>query len=300
MDEAGADARGARRRRSGDREREALRRRRHDRSSTMGADHARQDDARLRHRGNRWTTRRGPTPREHLGVTALGGKIYAVGGRTAGFDTNMATGRGLQPRTGRWSRLPRARPARRDRRGRHRTLDRVGRRRGAAGTIRTVYRYDVERRRWSRLPNLPTPRHGLGVAAVGGKVYVIGGGTSPGSRSARRTSLWRFDRQAGHDVAAAAGLVDEVDAVVLAVRAGDPEEEREPAPEAEPCPPCASGRSKRSVRPRPGSRASGLLGNAVQKTSYGSVTSGGGKRGPEDRSGMRHQAQCSPAARGHS
>jgi N-acetylneuraminic acid mutarotase len=49
-----------------------------------------------------------------------------------------------------------------------------------AGTIRSVYRYDVRRRGWSRLANLPTPRHGLGVAAVGSKVYVIGGGTSPG------------------------------------------------------------------------------------------------------------------------
>jgi N-acetylneuraminic acid mutarotase len=47
-------------------------------------------------------------------------------------------------------------------------------------TIRTVYRYDVRRRRWSRLPNLPTPRHGLGVVALGNKVYVLAGGTTPG------------------------------------------------------------------------------------------------------------------------
>ena len=36
------------------------------------------------------------------------------------------------------------------------------------------------RRRWSRLADLPTPRHGLGVAALGGAVYVIGGGPKPG------------------------------------------------------------------------------------------------------------------------
>lgn len=48
------------------------------------------------------------------------------------------------------------------------------------GTIRTVYGFDVTRRRWRRLPDLPTPRHGLGVAAVAGRVYAVAGGTTPG------------------------------------------------------------------------------------------------------------------------
>jgi N-acetylneuraminic acid mutarotase len=128
-----------------------------------------------------WTSRRGPTPREHLGVAALGGRIYAVGGRTAGFDTNMALVEVYNTTTGRWTRLPKV-PGRRGgtgAAGTGRSIVSVGGE-APAGTIRTVYRYDVRRRRWSRLPNLPTPRHGLGVAAVGRKVYVIGGGTSPG------------------------------------------------------------------------------------------------------------------------
>ena len=37
----------------------------------------------------RWSVVAGPTPREHLGVTALAGTVYAVGGRTAGLDTNL-------------------------------------------------------------------------------------------------------------------------------------------------------------------------------------------------------------------
>jgi N-acetylneuraminic acid mutarotase len=129
----------------------------------------------------RWATRRGPTPREHLGVTALGGRIYVVGGRTAGFDTNMALVEAFSPRTGRWSRLPKV-PSRRGgtgAAGTGRSIVSVGGE-APAGTIRSVYRYDVRRRGWSRLANLPTPRHGLGVAALGSKVYVIGGGTSPG------------------------------------------------------------------------------------------------------------------------
>ena len=31
-----------------------------------------------------------------------------------------------------------------------------------------------------QLEDLPTPRHGLGVAAFGGRVFVIGGGPEPG------------------------------------------------------------------------------------------------------------------------
>ena len=43
--------------------------------------------------------------------------------------------------------------------------------------------------RWVQLESLRTPRHGLGVAAFGGRVFVIGGGPEPGADSQRpRTS----------------------------------------------------------------------------------------------------------------
>jgi len=132
--------------------------------------------------GRRWSTiARGPPPREHLAVTALGGRIYALGGRTAGFDTNLALAEAYNPRTHKWRRLPPL-PGKRGGTG----AAGVGRRvvsvggEAPGGTIRAVYAFNVLRGRWSRLPNLPTPRHGLGVAAVGHRVYVIGGGTSPG------------------------------------------------------------------------------------------------------------------------
>ena len=48
------------------------------------------------------------------------------------------------------------------------------------GSIASVYGYDLARGVWQRLPDLPTPRHGLGVAAVGRRVYVVGGGPEPG------------------------------------------------------------------------------------------------------------------------
>ena len=130
----------------------------------------------------RWSQVRGPTPREHLAVVALRGRIFAVGGRKAGADTNLDLVESYRPGARRWVRLPRV-PAKRGGTGAaavsNRFIVSVGGE-TAARTIRTVYRYDAVRRRWSRLPNLPTPRHGLGVAGLGGKVYVLAGGTSPG------------------------------------------------------------------------------------------------------------------------
>jgi hypothetical protein len=49
-----------------------------------------------------------------------------------------------------------------------------------AGTIAEVERYDPRARQWSRLPDLPTPRHGLGAVARDGRVYAIAGGDRPG------------------------------------------------------------------------------------------------------------------------
>lgn len=127
-----------------------------------------------------WSTLRGPTPREHLAVTALRNRIYAIAGRKAGADTNLDLVEVYTPGRG-WKRLPRV-PGKRGGTG----AAGVGQWIVAVGgettskTIGSAYRYNVRRRRWSRLPNLPTARHGLGVVASGNRVYVIGGGKTPG------------------------------------------------------------------------------------------------------------------------
>ena len=132
-------------------------------------------------RRRRWSALPGPTPRQHLAVTSAGGRLYALAGRTAGFDTNMTTFESLAPPERRWRRLPPV-PSKRGGTGAAAvgaTIVSVG---GEApqGTIRTVYGFDFRSRRWRRLPDLPTPRHGLAVAAVAGAVYAIAGGTTPG------------------------------------------------------------------------------------------------------------------------
>jgi N-acetylneuraminic acid mutarotase len=132
-------------------------------------------------RSGRWTQIAGPSPREHLAVSAAGGRIYAVAGRLAGIDTNLKTFEAYLPSTRRWTKLAPV-PGARGGTGAAvaaRTLVSVGGEE-PQGTIRSVFGYDLIRRRWRRLADLPTPRHGLGVAAVGSRVYVIGGGTEPG------------------------------------------------------------------------------------------------------------------------
>jgi hypothetical protein len=59
-----------------------------------------------------------------------------------------------------------------------------------AGTSAAVYAYTPPLNRWRRLPDAPTPRHGLAVIGDGAKVHLIGGGPQPGlSVSAANESL---------------------------------------------------------------------------------------------------------------
>jgi hypothetical protein len=127
----------------------------------------------------RWRRIPGPKPREHLGVSALGGRVYAVAGREAG--TNFDVFQAYLPARGRWVSLrsvPEARGGT-DSASVGPLLVSAGSE-SPAGTSAAVYAFDVRTRRWRRLPDLPTPRHGLGVLGFGGRVYVIAGGPTPG------------------------------------------------------------------------------------------------------------------------
>ena len=132
-------------------------------------------------RTRRWSVVPAPTPREHLAVTAAGGRIYALGGRRAGYDTNVATFECLTPGEKRWRRLPEV-PRPRGGTGAAVAAGRLVSVGGEepAGTIASVYAWNLARGGWSRLPDLRTPRHGLGVVAVGARVYAVGGGPMPG------------------------------------------------------------------------------------------------------------------------
>jgi hypothetical protein len=127
----------------------------------------------------RWTRIPGPKPREHLGVSALGGRVYAVAGRDSG--TNFDVFQEYLPERRRWLSLPRVPETRggTDSASVGPLLVSVGSE-SPAGTSAAVYAFNVRTRGWRRLPDLPTSRHGLAVLGFGGRVYVIGGGPTPG------------------------------------------------------------------------------------------------------------------------
>jgi hypothetical protein len=48
------------------------------------------------------------------------------------------------------------------------------------GTFKEIDIFDSATGKWTRGPELPTSRHGLGVAAVASTLYVMSGGPNPG------------------------------------------------------------------------------------------------------------------------
>ena len=131
---------------------------------------------------DRWSLAPGLNePREHLGVTALGGLVYAVGGRVNGLAGNLATAERLDPATGVWELLPgmpTARGGTAAAAGGGLVISAGGEQ--PSGTFAEVEAYDPDARSWQALPELPSPRHGLGVVVADETLYVIGGGPTPG------------------------------------------------------------------------------------------------------------------------
>ncbi len=132
-------------------------------------------------RTRRWSRLPGPTPREHLAAAARNGLVYALGGRHAGYDTNVALLEVYRPATRRWLSLPPI-PNARGGTGAAFVSGRLVSIGGEepAGTIASVFAYAPRDRRWRRLADLPTPRHGLGVVAHRDRVYAVAGGPRPG------------------------------------------------------------------------------------------------------------------------
>ena len=108
-------------------------------------------------------------------------RVFALGGRSAGIDTNTGRFEAYDPQRRRWTRLapvPQARGGTGAALVNGNIVSAGGEQ--PQGTIASVYAYRLSTRRWRRLPDLPSPRHGLGVVGHGGRVYVVAGGPVPG------------------------------------------------------------------------------------------------------------------------
>jgi N-acetylneuraminic acid mutarotase len=132
----------------------------------------------------RWS--RGPSfpgpARNHTTGVASGGLFYVLAGRDSG---NLAAAERYDPGRRRWERLPPLRTPRGGIASARLSDGRIvvfgGERLEPGGTtIAEVELFDPRRRRWSSLPDMRTPRHGLGGAALGRRVFAIEGGPRPG------------------------------------------------------------------------------------------------------------------------
>jgi non-specific serine/threonine protein kinase len=133
----------------------------------------------------RWTS--GPSfpgpARNHTTGVASGGRFYVLAGRDAG---NLTAAERYDPRRRLWQRLPDLRTPRggiasvRLRDGRIVVFGGEEFAGSGTSTISEVELFDPRTRRWRALPDMRTPRHGLGGAALGNRVFALEGGPQPG------------------------------------------------------------------------------------------------------------------------
>jgi N-acetylneuraminic acid mutarotase len=128
-----------------------------------------------------------PTARNHLGAASVDGTLLAVGGRVglgAGV-ANVAAVEAWSAVTGTWSvgaALPEARGglAVSALGGRIYALGGEGNDADPSGVFAEVEAYDLEHDAWLPRAPMPTPRHGIGAAALDGALHVPGGSTLEG------------------------------------------------------------------------------------------------------------------------
>ena len=141
-----------------------------------------------------------PIPADHTAVAVWNGSVYVFGGFSQARATNRVWR--FSPATGRWTEMA-AMPRGRERGalagaviGDH--FYAVG---GASSALQRFPRvvrmldvYDFRTNTWERGPSMPTARHHLAAAAVGGRLYAIGGRSN---RSLALSVVERFDPASG-------------------------------------------------------------------------------------------------------
>jgi N-acetylneuraminic acid mutarotase len=132
-----------------------------------------------------WTAQAAlPMIRDHGCGGAVGGKLYVTGGRQGGIETTSPLVFELTP-DGAWvTKAPM--PTARGGTGCGVVGDRIvvvggeGNREVPSGVFPQVEAYTPATDTWESLTPMPTPRHGMGAAAVGDRLYVPGGATQQG------------------------------------------------------------------------------------------------------------------------
>jgi N-acetylneuraminic acid mutarotase len=59
-----------------------------------------------------------------------------------------------------------------------------------SGTFGETESYDPATNTWAAHARMPTPRHGLGAAVIGNRIFVISGGPRPGNTSSPANEIF--------------------------------------------------------------------------------------------------------------
>jgi N-acetylneuraminic acid mutarotase len=132
-----------------------------------------------------------PTQRNHLAMVAIGGKIYVAGGRTGpgAMAPRVDVLEIYDPKTRQWSKgaalpYPRGGITGAVVNGCMFVFGGEGERSHVLGLTPSTYGYDPRANLWTVLADLPIAVHGLkGSAAVGGRIFLPGGGITLGGNS---------------------------------------------------------------------------------------------------------------------
>src|SRR3954452_3571654 len=129
--------------------------------------------------GYAWSSvkQRPPLKRTEVAGAAVGRDLYVIGGFVPSQLTTAVVERF---RGGRWKRVrslpvPLNHAAAVGDHGHVYVLGGYASRNGLPDPVKTLYRYDPQKARWTRLPDMPTARAALAVGVVGGRLYAAGG-----------------------------------------------------------------------------------------------------------------------------
>jgi serine/threonine protein kinase/N-acetylneuraminic acid mutarotase len=130
-----------------------------------------------------------PTPREHLGAASDGRYLYAVGGRELSADENVGALERYDPASDSWTKLE-GMPTASGSLGAAYAGGRLITVGGESSTSASdaVQAYEIQKQRWSQLPNLPSARHGVALTALKDTLYAVGGATVPGHFESTKTA----------------------------------------------------------------------------------------------------------------
>lgn len=126
--------------------------------------------------------------RDHMGLLAYGGKLYAIAGRFNDFNHNTNLVERYDPAIDRWMELPRIPTARSGGAAAvyHGLLVYAGGERNG-GTFVENEAFDPQSGRWLKLAPLPYGRHGTGAATIGDAMYLPAGGPVNGGSQQSKT-----------------------------------------------------------------------------------------------------------------